>query len=944
MIIENLQTDLIRERFFQVNRERIERTQVIMGSKHKDLLPLLPLLFHVNSPILPGYVDDETPCGVFAFVPDDRILNMAKAMWRGFALQRRGAWAADIEAMFLMGSCGTVAFNKKSDFDIWLCYRPELKKKQLQQLQKKATVIEHWFDSIGLEVHFFLMNAQAFKKGKVSKLSSESSGTAQHHLLLDEFYRTSIWVAGKTPFWWYVPPEKEKSYDKIRQELVEADVISETEAIDFGALPSIPSGEFFGASVWQIYKGIDSPYKSILKITLLESYAASYPNNTPLSAVFKQRIYNNNIDPESLDPYLMMLDQIESYLKKHKEDDRLEVVRRSFYLKLALPLSEKQRAENWRTKSVKKLVDSWQWLPEIIAYLDEKNDWKLEDVAKERSALMMYLTKSYAALSSFAKKNARKRLIKQHDLSVLGRKLYSVFERKPGKIEIFNRGIVDSLAEDSITIMLLHGKNKREHWRLYRDKVVGSQFKDKRPLKQTHGLIELIAWAYFNQLINDDTQKLLYAPGSEVGNNELNNILEKFSELSNGVNILSPKSEALLRPAYVQTSIIFLNIGKRPPDLGPHVNKQIISGDVDILNYGNASDCIVKCIEYCYITSWKEIFVFKYNGPDGLGDWLCDLLNVYQPVTKKRGFSGDQLPEIVNFDAQTSYILGKRLMKLFAQSLSCFVNHEVYEKYFIYEVAKKIYCILWQDNEFRVEKFKSISDMIAHLSKTVGYYKSAVFERNALLATPFPFIYKENKPSVVQIFYCVEKDSVALYVLDEMGALFTQKVAQDSIENIALHQTRFFTTLLDQRNLVTARLVDTEIYVEQLNCEVENYELVKHGLNYRTKKIPTPELDESRFYGIKVIGEVIDKKSVFTFYCDNEEFSSDELGSQIFRTVAQHVLKKRKIQEKYHIYITSLEISPQMLGRSTSHIVQTTELLKYKKRIEEHLNRAMTGL
>lgn len=944
MVTENLQTDQIRERFFKINRERIERTRAIMGSKQKDLLQLLPLLFHVNSPLLPGYLEDEVPHGVFAYVPDDGVINQAKGLWRGFDLQRKGSWVADIDALFLMGSCGTVAFNRKSDFDIWLCHRPDLKKKQIQQLQEKAIQIEKWFDSIGLEVHFFLMNAQAFKKGKGSKLSTESSGTAQHTLLLDEFYRTSIWVAGKTPFWWYVPPYQENSYEKLRIQFAQTDVISETEVVDFGPVASIPSGEFFGASVWQIYKGIDSPYKSILKITLLETYADSYPTNTPLSVQFKQRVYGNFVEPESLDPYLMMLDRIESYLRKRNEAERLDVIRRSFYLKLALPLSDAKQSENWRTEYIKNLVNSWQWHPDLIAYLDQQNNWKLEDVARERSSLMMYLTKSYAALSAFAKKNARKRLIKQQDLSVLGRKLYSVFERKPGKIEVFNRGIVDSLAERSITIMLLLGKNKSEHWCLYRDKVVGSQFKNTRPLKQARGLIELVAWTYFNQLINDDTQKLLYAPGSEIGNNELNSILDKFSELCDDGNVLSPKSESLLKPSCVQKSIVFLNLGKGSHNFGPHINKQIISGDIDILNYGTGSDSIIKTIEYCYITSWKEIFVFKYSGPDGLGEWLCDLLTVYHATTIKHGFSGDDLPEIVNFDAQTSYILGKRLMKLFAQALACYVNNDVHEQYFIYEVAKKVYCINWHDNEFRVDKYEGVSELVTRLSKIVGYFKSASFEKGALNTTPLPAIYKENRPSAVQLFYYVEKEGIMLYVLDEMGALFTQKLAHDELRNIVLHQTRFFKTLLEQRELLYTRLVDTEIFIEQLNCEVEHFELFRHGTQYRVKKLDTPELDDAQFYGIKVIGDVIEKKSVFTFYCENDEYSSEEYGSKIFTFVAQQILKKRKTGGKYHIYITSLEISPQMLGHSTSHIVQTGELLKYKKRIEENLNSAIAKL
>ncbi|MCF6274427.1 MAG: class I adenylate cyclase [Robiginitomaculum sp.] len=376
MITANLQIDLIRGRFLTLNKERIERTQALMPVSQRDLLDLLPLLFHLNIPELPGFIDDQTPSGVFSFILDDKLYETAQRHWGTFDSQKRGMWSYDVEAIFLMGSCGTIAFNRKSDFDVWLCYRPELNDNSLAQLTKKTERIERWFESIGMEVHFFLMNAIGFKSGSVVTLSSESSGTAQHHILLDEFYRSSIWLAGKTPFWWYVPPENETSYDEVHEELTKNKIISKKETIDFGGLPDIPTSEFFGAAVWQIYKGIDSPYKSILKITLMESYAGSYPKTTPLSAEFKQKIYDGIEDFEALDPYLSMLHRIETHLINIMESNRLEVIRRSFYLKLNISLSSTSDKNNWRRKLIENLVASWSWAPENIAHLDDQKNWR----------------------------------------------------------------------------------------------------------------------------------------------------------------------------------------------------------------------------------------------------------------------------------------------------------------------------------------------------------------------------------------------------------------------------------------------------------------------------------------------------------------------------------------------------------------------------------------
>jgi adenylate cyclase class 1 len=49
--------------------------------------------------------------------------------------------------------------------------------------------------------------------------------------------------------------------------------------IDFGGLENVPAEEFLGASFWHLYKAIDSPYKSLLKLMLMESYVDQYPHS-----------------------------------------------------------------------------------------------------------------------------------------------------------------------------------------------------------------------------------------------------------------------------------------------------------------------------------------------------------------------------------------------------------------------------------------------------------------------------------------------------------------------------------------------------------------------------------------------------------------------------------------------------------------------------------------
>ena len=53
---DHLDVRAVRKRFLAINRERLRRTQEALRYRTRDFLDLLPLLFHVNHALLPGFV------------------------------------------------------------------------------------------------------------------------------------------------------------------------------------------------------------------------------------------------------------------------------------------------------------------------------------------------------------------------------------------------------------------------------------------------------------------------------------------------------------------------------------------------------------------------------------------------------------------------------------------------------------------------------------------------------------------------------------------------------------------------------------------------------------------------------------------------------------------------------------------------------------------------
>ena len=403
--IERQTLQQLRGRFLAVNQGRMGRAMEGLAPGQQSLLRLLALFFHVNHPLLPGYVSACTPAGVTGYEPDAPTLAAAQQLIRGFACSMGSACASEpIHGLFLMGSLGTLAQTDQSDMDVWICLGPDLSDVALAALRKKCRRLEVWAASQGIEAHFFLIDAQRFAQGEcVSQPSHGDSAKPRNTLLLDEFYRTAIWLAGRTPMWWWVPAHEEARYAEFAQGLLANDVVGCDETIDLGHLARIAPGEFLGAGLWQLFKGIESPYKSLLKLLLVEVYASEHPRVNCLSLSFKQTVYANRLDLDELDPYVVVYRRIEQYLQGRGELQRLELVRRSLYLKVGHKLSGSETGMQWQRRLLQRLTREWGWNEQHLAMLDNRSRWEAQQVSHELRALARELSVSYRSLSQLAR-------------------------------------------------------------------------------------------------------------------------------------------------------------------------------------------------------------------------------------------------------------------------------------------------------------------------------------------------------------------------------------------------------------------------------------------------------------------------------------------------------------------------------------------------------------
>lgn len=921
----------IKERFFALNKARLTRTMTELRQRQSEFIELLPLLFHTNHPILPGYVSKSTPAGIPDYSPPGSTLNLAKKMAKSFSYKRRAYRRYYIDAIYMMGSTGTIAYTNKSDFDIWICYDANLKPEQVESLQRKAGAIEEWAQSMDVDAHLFLVNPAEFRECKHDSLTSESSGTALHHLLLEEFYRTSLLLAGRYPVWWLVPPEQEGHYNDIVNDLDLKRYVHARDYIDFGGLNQFPAEEFYGATLWLLYKGINSPYKSILKTLLMEAYASEFPHIDILAVRFKQAIYNGENEINKLDPYLMMLHKVEEYLNQRGEHKRLELLRRSFYFKVNEKLSEESHRENnWRRELLIELAQAWGWTTSQMFLLDSKQDWKIQRVINERNELMHEFTHSYRFLSDFARSHSESNLIDAEELNLLGRKLYSAFERKAGKIDIVYRGITENLYETHISLHRMRSSDNNDVWVVFNGIVNESEVGHFPPLKRAYSIVELLAWCYFNKIITPSTTIALYAQNSDITDKEVNSIVTSMAKAFEHHILETDNLDELRRPATVKKIMTVVNPGIDPFATHSRRGEHLTSNRTDSLRYGGRLENLSNIIEQIIVTSWQEVLTFRYTGIDGLFKCLQDYLQ-WQPPSQRR-----RPPSIkaVSFSSYRGDAIANRIETLFQTIMDCFYSEtNPTGTLFVMAIEWDYYLLTMQQDYLQYKKAGDIQNLRNLLSAPSPEYKHVVFDPQTLHDDVLPTLYTYNKADFIQIYFQITGNLVNTYILDEKGSLFIHESQFfDAISLVNQYETFLKSVSQRMQYLREGQATGTQalkygFYYVEKNAEGD-WKIIRHRSNNLFK--------QNQYINIQVIIDKLGDDIYFKAYCDDQEFSSVDHADQIYQRLAEYILKRRQRHEKYPIYITDIDLSKTLLGAESSK-VQTIHYLNYKKHIENKL-------
>ncbi|MHC8317140.1 class I adenylate cyclase [Pseudomonas sp. LB3P31] len=923
----------LRARFLALNEARTARALEGLSGRQQTVLTLLPLFFHVNHPLLPGYVSGSTPAGLSNYEPDATTLAEAQRLTRSFSYKPRHGSnpPRPIHGLFLMGSLGTLAQADQSDMDVWVCHAADLGENELAELRKKCQLLENWAANQGAEAHFFLIDATRFVRGeRDNQLSSEDCGATQHYLLLDEFYRTAIWLAGRTPIWWLVPVYEEANYDRYIHTLISKRFIRADETLDLGHLAYIPPGEFIGAGLWQLFKGIDSPYKSVLKLLLIEVYASEHPRVNCLSLRFKQAVFANQLDLDELDPYVVVYRRIEEYLIARGELDRLELVRRALYLKVNRKLTaSNSRTQGWQRSLLERLAREWSWDPRQLALLDSRSQWKVRQVGTERRALVTELNHSYRFLTRFARDEQSASLINKRDLNVLGRRLYAAFERKSNKVEFLNPGIAPDLAEDTLT--LVYAPNKKEpgqtQWGLYNGSLAVHEWEHFAPIKRSRHLLELLTWCHRNGVIDNSTRLALHPGASDLSEFELFNLLGSLQQ-SIALPLTIVAEDALLRASVPSEVLILVNVGIDPLKHHRDLNILMTTERTDSLSYAGVRENLVLTLDQVTLNSWNEVLVNRFDGPHALLDCLCDYLNhlpsgPQQPRLRVRCFCHNR----AQFIAQRVEEIIDNAQDLLLSGL----NHR-----YLVQVQQHYHVLELVPGQVRHIALSTLAELIDYLAREQSSYSPLHLDPMALADHDLALILPMGQPACIQVFFRIHDDQADLYVLDEFNALWQQRLPYHDEQSLLVPLQRFLHSIQFRREALLPMNA-----AQPSSLEIQYYQVLPSG-PARARRVeirPAPQTPINQpFYDVHAIVSKAGAGRVqVTLYCNQREFSELEFGDQLFSVVAREIVEQRRETARYRCYITDLDLS----GLPGDGQGSSNAYLGYKADLERALNEAL---
>lgn len=364
--------------FVTVQAQRLAQARQNLPRRGQLLLDALPLLVHGNLSGIAGLSVADAPAGIVGFTPS----KTQTAAWRQLThlpFSNITPTHEEIHALFLMGSAGSVAQTTRSDLDLWVCVTPSAQ----DAMRAKLDRIEQFAARQGVEIQAFTVVPGQFARARQSQSSA---------LLLDEFYRSACWLAGAYPSWWLVPAAiRNDDYPEFGRQLHSSGLLRTKYWLDFGSCDPLSTSDIVTAMTRELQSARTDPYKALLKLGLLESYAAG---SKPLATVYKEQVLAGG----QTDAYLLLADRLDTFSADPQYRDML---RKAWIVKTSRNNARLATNHSWQAQ-----ITAWGWQAPDVEHLRWPERWSVREYLQEDEQLAAAYQHIWANIQTLIERDA----------------------------------------------------------------------------------------------------------------------------------------------------------------------------------------------------------------------------------------------------------------------------------------------------------------------------------------------------------------------------------------------------------------------------------------------------------------------------------------------------------------------------------------------------------
>jgi adenylate cyclase class 1 len=748
-----------KEKFEQFNALKFQRFQELLSNINvKRVVNAIPFFLSVNHKKLPGFIDGEVPFGIVNYVPDDDTKKFIKAKYPAIRVEI-DPQNRFIQMLAVMGSIGTVAYNKKSDFDYWVCVeKSSVSPEQYKNFLIKVDAIQKWATrELDVPVHLFVNDIESIKNNIFAEDEEEAFGSTIGAVLKDEFFRSSIIIAGKIPFWWVMPTIVREDYDDFYSRLPQE--LKENEFIDLGNLYEISKEDFLGSALFQIIKSLGNPFKSIIKLGVLEKYLFG-EGSSLLSQKIKINVLRGSIDDTMLDSYLFMFREVYDYYSKTISDPALlDILKLNLYLKADPQISryagvKDQKNIPYKVKAMLVYVKEWKWTMKEIKELDNFDNWDFNRVMEFWDRVTRFMLMSYQNISQQLPRLNLQTKVSESDFMLLSRKIKTHFRREKEKIDQLIT-FKDTPGEPILYVEPVNQGVQNSEWRLYkRDRSESDAFV-ATTIKTDSNLLKLLAWAALNKIYDPSFTRLNLQSGYTRINQ--NSVIELLNQIS---GFFSAEKTKIKNEYYLSESFRLLNM--------------------IIVNFNVENTDTIRTIHHLYFTSWGESFIKEYYSENDIPAIIKDILG--DGLRIKKPFE-----EYLLIATPESYKkFYKIIIATFKEAYALIIENTSTDcARFITRLGNQYHVFSREGSTIFHESHNNISNILASISLKPKPSITYRFFGDDPRLNSLHSVYQNIRPFSLTVVFEDFSDRVIFYIINESGNFFSfSKLA--SIKDIYL--------------------------------------------------------------------------------------------------------------------------------------------------------------